>query len=104
MARPERRRAYREARSRKARTIRLTRIPKQKPMMMIRNSRMRAHLSLTARHCRSDVRIFPLTKGIWGTFAGAPFVRIGRGEKIRTSDLSVPNRALYQAEPRPDED
>jgi hypothetical protein len=27
----------------------------------------------------------------------------GRGERIRTSDLSVPNRALYQAEPRPDE-
>ena len=25
-----------------------------------------------------------------------------RGERIRTSDLSVPNRALYQAEPRPD--
>src|SRR5207253_4401440 len=28
----------------------------------------------------------------------------GRGERIRTSDLSVPNRALYQAEPRPDND
>ena len=27
---------------------------------------------------------------------------IGRGERIRTSDLSVPNRALYQAEPRPE--
>ena len=26
----------------------------------------------------------------------------GRGERIRTSDLSVPNRALYQAEPRPE--
>jgi hypothetical protein len=26
---------------------------------------------------------------------------IYRGERIRTSDLSVPNRALYQAEPRP---
>src|SRR5262249_21262085 len=26
----------------------------------------------------------------------------GRGERIRTSDLSVPNRALYQTEPRPD--
>src|SRR3954451_5234092 len=26
----------------------------------------------------------------------------GRGERIRTSDLSVPNAALYQAEPRPD--
>ena len=25
----------------------------------------------------------------------------GRGERIRTSDLTVPNRALYQAEPRP---
>ena len=25
----------------------------------------------------------------------------GRGDWIRTSDLSVPNRALYQAEPRP---
>ena len=27
---------------------------------------------------------------------------IGRGEWIRTTDLTVPNRALYQAEPRPD--
>ena len=27
---------------------------------------------------------------------------IGRGERIRTSDLCVPNAALYQAEPRPD--
>src|SRR5213080_2596893 len=27
---------------------------------------------------------------------------IGRGERIRTSDPSVPNRVLYQAEPRPD--
>ena len=25
----------------------------------------------------------------------------GRGDWIRTNDLSVPNRALYQAEPRP---
>src|SRR5205807_6786057 len=29
-------------------------------------------------------------------------LRIGRGERIRTSDPSVPNRVLYQAEPRPD--
>ena len=28
--------------------------------------------------------------------------KIGRGERIRTSDPSVPNRVLYQAEPRPD--
>ena len=28
----------------------------------------------------------------------------GRGERIRTSDLLVPNQALYQAEPRPDEE
>ena len=27
---------------------------------------------------------------------------VGRGERIRTSDLTVPNRALYQAEPRPE--
>jgi putative FmdB family regulatory protein len=27
----------------------------------------------------------------------------GRGDWIRTSDPSVPNRVLYQAEPRPDE-
>ena len=26
----------------------------------------------------------------------------GRGERIRTSDLTAPNRALYQAELRPD--
>ena len=26
----------------------------------------------------------------------------GRGEWIRTTDPSVPNRVLYQAEPRPD--
>jgi hypothetical protein len=29
--------------------------------------------------------------------------RNGRGERIRTSGLLVPNQALYQAEPRPDE-
>jgi hypothetical protein len=29
--------------------------------------------------------------------------KVGRGDWIRTSDLSVPNRALYQAEPRPEE-
>ena len=29
-------------------------------------------------------------------------LRIGRGERIRTSDPSVPNRVLYQTEPRPD--
>jgi hypothetical protein len=28
-------------------------------------------------------------------------VRIGRGERIRTSDPLVPNQVLYQAEPRP---
>ena len=28
----------------------------------------------------------------------------GRGERIRTSGLLVPNQALYQAEPRPDEE
>jgi hypothetical protein len=27
--------------------------------------------------------------------------RIGRGERIRTSDPLVPNQVLYQAEPRP---
>ena len=29
---------------------------------------------------------------------------VGRGEWIRTTDLTVPNRALYQAEPRPDKE
>ena len=28
-------------------------------------------------------------------------LRIGRGERIRTSDPLVPNQVLYQAEPRP---
>ncbi len=28
---------------------------------------------------------------------------IGRDERIRTSDLVVPNDALYQAEPHPDD-
>ena len=27
-----------------------------------------------------------------------------RGDRIRTCDLGVPNAALYQAEPRPDEE
>jgi hypothetical protein len=30
------------------------------------------------------------------------FCVCGRGDWIRTSDLPVPNRTLYQAEPRPD--
>src|SRR2546426_6262764 len=33
---------------------------------------------------------------------GAFLILDGRGEWIRTTDLTVPNRALYQAEPRPD--
>ncbi len=32
---------------------------------------------------------------------GGPFY--GRGERIRTSGLLVPNQALYQAEPRPEQ-
>jgi hypothetical protein len=32
----------------------------------------------------------------------AQILLIGRGGGIRTHDLTVPNRALYQAEPRPD--
>ena len=38
------------------------------------------------------------------TVDGGPIllIEIGRGERIRTSDPSVPNRVLYQAEPRPD--
>ena len=32
----------------------------------------------------------------------ASLIKIGRGEWIRTTDPSVPNRVLYQAEPRPD--
>ncbi len=35
-------------------------------------------------------------------FTAAVFDLDGRGERIRTSDLSAPNRALYQTEPRPD--
>ena len=27
---------------------------------------------------------------------------VGRGERIRTSDILLPKQALYQAEPRPD--
>ena len=36
------------------------------------------------------------------TYVVDDFELTGRGERIRTSDLTVPNRALYQAEPRPD--
>jgi hypothetical protein len=38
-----------------------------------------------------------------GPFFGPNFYQDwdGRGGKIRTCDLTVPNRALYQAEPRP---
>ena len=35
-------------------------------------------------------------------FSGLSSDVIGRGEWIRTTDPSVPNRVLYQAEPRPD--
>jgi C-methyltransferase C-terminal domain len=35
--------------------------------------------------------------------AGTENVLFGRGGRIRTSDLLVPNQALYQAEPRPDD-
>ena len=36
------------------------------------------------------------------TKMGEPSQRVGRGERIRTSDLSVPNRAHYQAVLRPE--
>ncbi len=38
-----------------------------------------------------------------GSFSFTLLRLIGRGERIRTSDLSVPNRAHYQAVLRPDE-
>ena len=31
-------------------------------------------------------------------------IKNGRGDWIRTSDISLPKRALYRAEPRPDRD
>ena len=34
--------------------------------------------------------------------AASAILKNGRGEWIRTTDPSVPNRVLYQAEPRPD--
>src|SRR5213595_679880 len=49
--------------------------------------------------------ILPQTKN--GDRCRSPLILVmpgktGRGERIRTSDLTVPNRALYQAEPRPE--
>jgi len=37
-----------------------------------------------------------------GRMEGIDAVENGRGDWIRTSDISLPKRALYQAEPRPD--
>lgn len=39
------------------------------------------------------------------TFTGellVSYLKVGRGEWIRTTGLLVPNQALYQAEPRPE--
>ena len=57
------------------------------------------HASCGPTRRSESSRVIP-TNGKGGLQAPFP---IGRGERIRTSDLSVPNRALYQAEPRPDE-
>ena len=52
---------------------------------------------------QTHVKVSQLLKQIQPPFQAAVSIEMnGRGERIRTSDLSVPNRALYQAEPRPD--
>ena len=40
--------------------------------------------------------------GLWETDSQRFGRKGGRGGRIRTGDPSVPNRVLYQAEPRPD--
>src|ERR1019366_4416237 len=50
--------------------------------------------------CRSSQTHRPGTRGSLGS---CPRINpVGRGGRIRTFDLLVPNQALYQAEPRPD--
>jgi hypothetical protein len=46
----------------------------------------------------ANLSLAGLDDGTFGNMVG----RNGRGEWIRTTGLTVPNRALYQAEPRPD--
>jgi len=46
---------------------------------------------------------FPIQVAVGANEVGGGYVlENGRGKRIRTSDLSVPNRALYQAEPCPE--
>ena len=61
----------------------------------MRNTRMAGHVSkkLLAQH--SYKAVFEL-RSKFGLLE-----KIGRGERIRTSDPLVPNQVLYQAEPRP---
>ncbi len=56
------------------------------------------------REVRPEQFVHKLAQMKYGRQCWRPYVvdMNGRGERIRTSDLSVPNRALYQAEPRPD--
>src|SRR4051812_3927438 len=77
-------------------------------MLVVRQSRTtsmrRIYLgrrSLPKPHLKSDFATAMKQQGRRSVSTGGPVFR-GRGERIRTSDLSVPNAALYQAEPRPD--
>jgi hypothetical protein len=71
-------------------------LPTRKQAMFIRNCRNRQAKVSTITNKKGPRPTITVDRG--------PFLLMffGRGERIRTSDPSVPNRVLYQAEPRPD--
>src|SRR5213593_2217497 len=73
----------------------------RKPYVASSGEQLRAQ-----RRVRSDRRLVVNEPGWTGdrdrSSPAALRLLDGRGDWIRTSDLPVPNRTLYQAEPRPD--
>jgi hypothetical protein len=64
---------------------------------------LNVRIRCSARDSGAGTRLWPSTDS-HGRCEGHHTARfVGRGDWIRTSDPSVPNRVLYQTEPRPDE-
>ena len=75
------------------------------PLPTMNDTKLRL-ISCALRSIEAKVPTMANKKGLQPTMTvdRRPFLlrKSGRGERIRTSDPSVPNRVLYQAEPRPD--
>ena len=89
-------------------------LPVSKESVAIRRLGFRPNFGRTLRHAGDIPEIYPghfsgHMERKKARFEGGPFIvkrrnylKIGRGDRIRTCDFYVPNVALYQAELHPD--